>query len=187
MKCKFEAYGIGVEHPAEYRIYINQNQKFRFEEGCVKFDNPEEAEDSRASLTISWEPAENCEGFSENYLRCVEEHYQKKVKNRYRIMEKQIIDLHGHEAAFIHSRLASATHIFKAMGKSIVLEIMQTACYCPQTKRCIFATVMAQSDYFQKHLQELKHMLLNIGCHMDTSETARHGSNQVPSEQYVSA
>ena len=164
MNYKFEAYGISAEHPSDYRVYINQNQKFRFEEGCVKFDDPASAEESRASMTISWEPAEGCEGFAEQYLAGVEEHYRKKVKNRYRVMEKQLIDHNGYETAFLHTRLISATHIFKAMGKTIVLEIMQTACYCPDTKRCVFATVMAQSDYFQAHLDELKNMLLSVNC-----------------------
>ena len=167
MNYKFEAYGICAEHPAEYRIYINQNQKFRFEEGCVKLDDPSSAEDSRASMTISWEPAGDCEDFAAQYLAGVEEHYRKKVKNRYRVMNKQLIEQCGHPTAFLHTRLISATHIWKAMGKTIVLEIMQTARYCPETHRCIFATVMAQKDYFAAHEDELKALLLSVGCHAD--------------------
>ena len=90
------------------------------------------------------------------------------MKNRYRILDKELLTKDGHEIAFLHTLLLSQTHIFKAIGKNIQLEIMQTARYCDKTNRIIIATVMAERSYFKGHESGLKQMLLSVKCHADS-------------------
>lgn len=167
MSMRFQAYGIRVDYPEQYRIYFSQNQKFQFEEGVVKFDDPAGADNGRASLTISWEPAAHTEQFAEKYLEAAETHYQKKMKNRYNILEKKLQECDGHETAYLHVRIASSTHVLKPLGKSILLELIQTARYCPETNRIVIATAMAEKAYLQTHQAEFEAMLSSISCHAD--------------------
>ena len=169
MNSVFQVYGIRVKYPERFRIYINQRQPFNDRNGMVKFDDTVGSQDGRISLTVSWEPAGEQSDFAVQYLEHAKEHYEKKVKNRYKVVEKDLIKKDGHDTAFLHTLLLSQTHIFKAMGKSIELEIMQTARYCERTKRIIIATVMAEKKYFNSHAMGLKQMLLSVECHADSA------------------
>ena len=162
MNSVFQAYGIRVKYPERFRIYINQRQQFNNRNGMVKFDDTVGPQDGRISLTVSWEEAKEQTEFGKQYLEHAEEHYSKKVKNRYRILDKELLTKDGHEIAFLHTLLLSQTHIFKAIGKNIQLEIMQTARYCDETNRIIIATVMAERSYFKGHESGLKQMLATV-------------------------
>ena len=168
MNSVFQAYGIRVKYPERFRIYINQRQQFNNRNGMVKFDDTVGPQDGRISLTVSWEEAKEQTEFGKQYLEHAEEHYSKKVKNRYRILDKELLTKDGYEIAFLHTLLLSQTHIFKAIGKNIQLEIMQTARYCDETNRIIIATVMAERSYFKGHESGLKQMLLSVKCHADS-------------------
>ena len=161
MMCRFEAYGVSVNYPSQWRIYIPQRQSFCQEDGTLKFDDVA-GTDSRASLTLSWEQAGPIEGFAANYLESAEKNYQKKVKGRCQILKKKLIHTHGHEAGFLHARLSSSTHAFKIMGKSLELEVMQLAYYCADSGRIMMGTIIAEHTYFVKNMNCLKEMLLSI-------------------------
>lgn len=168
MSSVFQAFGIRVKYPSRFRIYINQRQPFEERSGMIKFDDTMGNENSRLSLTVSWEPAEKTADFALKYLQHAEEHYAKKVKKRYRVVKKELIKTGGHETAYLHTLLQSQTHVMKAMGKSIQLEIMQTAKYCDNTGRIILVTLLGEHSYFAEHKDALKLLLLSVECHADT-------------------
>lgn len=167
MKCLFQAYGISVSYPSEWRIYIPQNQSFSMDDGILKFDDIGGA-DSRASFTLSWEKTAPVTGFAGGYLESAEKNYAKKVKGRCRILEKERTEINGHEAGFMRAQLLSSTHVFNAMGKSLELEVMQAAFYCPDSGRIVMGTMIAKQDYFEKNRECLREMVMGIQCH--TSE-----------------
>lgn len=166
MTCLFQAYGISVRYPSEWRIFIPQNQSFCQKDGVLKFDDVAGA-DSRASFTVSWEQAGQIDGFAANYLDSAEKNYKKKVKGRCQILEKRLTEMNGHEAGFLRARLSSNTHVFKAMGKSLELEVMQIAYYCDASGRIIMGTMIAEHTYFEKNREFLREMLNGIKCHLE--------------------
>ena len=96
-----------VKYPERFRIYINQRQQFNNRNGMVKFDDTVGPQDGRISLTVSWEEAKEQTEFGKQYLEHAEEHYSKKVKNRYRILDKELLTKDGHE---LHSCIHCSCH-----------------------------------------------------------------------------
>lgn len=181
MKCLFQAYGISVNYPSEWRIYIPQNQSFSLDDGILKFDDIAGA-DSRASFTLSWEKTAPVTGFAGGYLKSAEKNYAKKVKGRCRILEKELTEINGHEAGFLRALLSSNTHVFKAMGKLLELEVMQAAFYCPCSSRIVMGTMIAKQDYFEKNRECLMEMVMGIQCHSSEEGTMKYGER---SEEYA--
>ena len=180
MTCLFQAYGITVRYPSEWRIYIPQSQSCCWKDGVLKFDDVSGA-DSRASFTLSWEDAGPVEGFAAAYLESAEKNYKKKVKGRCRIVEKKLEKLNGHEAGFLEAGLSSNTHVFRAMGKALELTVMQTACYCNTSGRIIMGTVIAEQKYFEKNRTLLEGMLMGIKCHSEngSEESEEHAYSKI--------
>lgn len=172
MKCLFQAYGISVNYPSEWRIYIPQNQSFSLDDGMLKFDDIAGA-DSRASFTLSWEKSKPVTGFAAGYLDSAEKNYAKKVKGRCKILEKELTVINGHEAGFMRALLSSGTHVFKAMGKAVELEVMQAAFYCPDSGRIVMGTMIAQQAYFEKNREDLREMVMGIKCHSSGESTMK--------------
>lgn len=180
MTCLFQAYGISVPYPSEWRIYIPQSQSFCQNKGVLKFDDVAGG-DSRASLTLSWEASEAAAGFAAAYLERAEKNYCKKAGGRCRIVEKQMVHIGGHEAGLLGARLSAHTHVFKPLGRALELEIMQAACYCGGTGRIIMGTVIAEQSYFERNRSLLREMLTGIKCHVrdGSEESDTHAYSQV--------
>ena len=164
MNNVYDVYGIRVTYPERFRVFINQREPFTFKSGMVKFDDTQGPDNGRISLSVSWEEAdvEDAGRFASDYLANAAEHYEKKVKNRYRILDSGISDSDGTPTAFLHSILATRTHVMKFAGKDFTLEIMQTARYHKETGRVVIATVMADSSVFKTCGSGLRRMLSDI-------------------------
>lgn len=52
-------YGIGVYHPKGWKLFINPNTTFNFNEGMVKIDKESAAKTNAASLSIRWATMKN--------------------------------------------------------------------------------------------------------------------------------
>lgn len=168
MNYNYSAYGISINHPQEWRIYVNPNRPFSAHDGSIKIEDMRAELSSQVSFCIKWERDDSVQpDFAQRYLEQIEAQYKRNFKkeNQYCMFEKEFITLNGHDACFIHSALNANTHVFKAIGRTIRLEILQCALFCDESKRIVVGTITASSDYIQKNFNDLKKMLFTLHCH----------------------
>lgn len=168
MNLSMSLYGVSICHPEDWRIYINPNRPFTEREGTIKVENMKGDLTEQISLSISWEDAGQMKaGFAQRYLDQIDDQYKNGLKKekRYHIQKKEMIELCGHEACFVHSTMRSNTHVFRALGKNVTLDILQAAVHCTESGRVVVATITGATGLIQSRIEEWTDLLLTLKCH----------------------
>lgn len=167
MGYKFSAFGMSVNHPADYKLWINPNRPFYEEEGELRLDRMTDDKEGEVSLSIGWwSEKEEISNFAENFISEVDKQFKKLIKKgNYEFFEKELVEHMGHQAAYVYSGAIGSSHVFKAVGKKVQLQTLQLAWFCEKSKKTVIGTVIAPSHYVQAKYPELKEMLFSIECH----------------------
>ncbi len=167
MSYKFSAFGMSINHPADYKLWINPNRPFYEDEGELRFDRMTNNKEEEVSVSVGWwTEAEKMSNFAENFISEVDKQFGKSIKKgNYEFFEKEVIEHRGHEAAYVYSGVLGSSHVFKTIGKKVQLQTLQLAWFCEESKKTVIGTVIAPSHYVQQKYHELKEILFSIECH----------------------
>lgn len=164
----FSAYGVSVEHPSSWQVFISPRNNFTRDDGFVKIEEANSEKESEASLGLRWEKGDTtCEKFVDSYLEEIETQYKKKLKkeNKYQIISKDIIDINGHKGCIVNSNYIGNSGLFNFNGKDIELKVLQVAFFCDITSRVLVGSISATAEKMDKEYDELLNILLSIKCH----------------------
>jgi hypothetical protein len=164
----FSAYGVSVEHPSSWQIFISPRNNFTKDDGFVKIEEANTETDSEASLGLRWEKGETTsEKFVDSYLDEIESQYKKKLKkeNKYQIISKELIEINGHKGCVVKSNYIGNSGLFNFNGKNIKLKVVQVAFFCENTSRVLVGSITATAEKMDKEYDRLLSILLSIKCH----------------------
>lgn len=162
----FTLYGIGIQHPQDWQIFINPNNKFTFDEGLVKIDKATTEKKSAASLSIRWAKMKENVNLHE-YVTELERQFQKKEKksrnkDRYKIIEKKKCTIDEKQAYLIESEFVANHSIYRIFGKDELVRVLQIAFYSEQTGRMVVASLSTTSEELAKSEENFMDILTSL-------------------------
>lgn len=164
----FSAYGVSIQHPQTWSIYINPTKSFAFHDGLVKIDkNSSSKKDSSISLTLRWARPESPVSIDE-YIEELQSQYTKKQqKNKrdyYEILSVEPVLL-DHSSYLVHSTFIANHALYRSWGKEEQVDCLQLCTFCDLTGRLIVATIHASPEEMSSNLSYYKEILYTLKCH----------------------
>jgi hypothetical protein len=82
-RCLFSTYGVCIEHPVSWRIFIDPKVGFNRDAGFIRFEDYVKKHGAQISLSINWQTAESeALVFARNYCESIEAQYQHQFKKK---------------------------------------------------------------------------------------------------------
>jgi len=159
-------YGVSISHPSDWKIFINPNTKFTFDEGQIKIDKVKGPKEKSTSLTIRWAKM-NHEITLDEYIEELEQQFKKKEKksrnkDRYSIVEKTKCMVNGVEAFLLHQEFVANHSIYRILGKDELVKVLQIMIYSKNTQRMIVASLLTTPEELKENEQILKEILFSL-------------------------
>lgn len=166
-KFTFSVYGISIEHPKDWEVFVNPNKSFTKNKGLFKIQEPSTNKDDQISLGMQWNHAEmNSEDFILKYSEEIETQYKKRFKKteKYNLLEKKIVDISGHDSIFIKSKIVANHGIYRALRKNETLYIIQVSLLDDYSSRIIACSVTMTEQKFENEKDIIYDILKSIKC-----------------------
>lgn len=165
----FSAYKIYIEYPENWRIHINTNREFSFNDGFIKIEGSSLTEKDKhsVSLAVRFSKTKNIVNI-DMFIKELEKSYAKKQKknkmDNYSIIRNEPLFLE-HKSYFMHSKITANHGIYRILSKDEELEVLQLSTFCENTNRIIVASVSASPDSIRNNFSFYKEILLTLRCH----------------------
>ncbi|WP_289483730.1 hypothetical protein [Fictibacillus enclensis] len=168
-------YGIGVYHPKGWKLFINPNTTFNFNEGMVKIDKESAAKTNAASLSIRWATMKN-EVKIDDYVNELDLQLQKKQKksrnkDKYRILRREKHRLNGKDACLIENEFIANHSIYRIFGKDELVKVLQLFFYSKESGRMIVASLSATEEEMKRNKEGYKETLLSLHENINQVQT----------------
>lgn len=165
-QIRMNVYGVSIEHPVDWQIYINSQNKFSFNEGLIKIDKVDGEKKNQISLTIRWAKMKKDINL-EDYIEELEKQFRKKEKksrhkDSYKIMDKKRWMIDGKEAYFLHNQFQANHNVYRFLGKDELVETLQIVYYSKETKRMIIGTLLTTPEELRVSKTELMNILSSL-------------------------
>lgn len=166
----FEAYGVRVLHPQDWRIFINPSKPFLYQDGYAKIDRSVApgAKKLEVSLSLRWARIEKVVSIDE---------YVEEIKRQYELKQKKnksdsfvIDDIHEveglpHKAFSIESSIMANHSIYRVLKSNEFFKSLEYVTRCPETERIVMATLCAYCETFEQNRDLFVRMLGSLKCH----------------------
>lgn len=164
----FSTYGISIEHPDDWQIYICPGKTFAYHDGMVKIDKSGNKKKAlQTSLAVRWARTEKPIDIHK-YIEEMKNQYERKQKKNkadsYAIYSIDPVD-HIHPAYMVHSGFRANHSIYRILGKDEDVECLQLSTFCEETGRIVIATITAVPVVMQNSMAEYKATLKSLRCH----------------------
>ncbi|GGB54461.1 hypothetical protein GCM10011409_35090 [Lentibacillus populi] len=171
------AYGIGIQHPRDWQIFINPNNKFTFNEGLIKIDKITISKRASTSLSLRWASMKKDVNLHD-YVDELEKQFQKKEKrsrhkDRYKITEKIKCAVDGKDAYLLKNEFVANHSIYRVFGKNELVKVLQMLFYSERTSRMLVATLSTTPEELVENEDTFIEILSSL--HEDVHEAKEDG------------
>ncbi len=162
--CCFSTYGVYIEHPMDWRIFLDPKKGFNRQSGFIRIEDYVPQKGAQISMSINWAAAEsNSEVFPQSYCDHFQSQYDKQLKrSAHEIESLDIIEYNGQKAAYIVSGYLGSNKLFQKGNEPV--KVLQLAFYDDASARAVVGTVMGRAKAVEEQENYLKKMLLTLKC-----------------------
>ncbi len=171
-------YGIRINHPVDWQVFVNPNSKFTFDEGLIKVDKVKGSQKAKASLSIRW--AKMVDDITlDEYVEELEKQFKWKEKrsrrkDRYKIVSKSKIQMNGTEGCLLENEFVANHSIYRIFGKDELVKVLQVFFYSKETKRMVVASMSMSPEELKRNRDQFVEILTTLHEDLNTGRTDYH-------------
>jgi len=159
-------YGVGIEHPTNWRLYFSPNNNLNFEEGLVKIDKVDKEQKSSTSLTLRWARM-NGDIDLEEYVKELNTQFSKKEKrsrnkDKYQINETIECNINGKNAYLIKNEFIANHSIYRILGKNELVKVLQVIIFSEETERILIASLSTTPEELKDNEEYYIEILMTL-------------------------
>ncbi len=175
----FEAYGVSILHPQDWRIFVNPSKPFLYHDGYAKIDRSVVGGDKSQDVSLSLRWAQlNKQVTIDDYVDEIKRQYELKQKknksDRYQIDDIRLLEHLPHRAYSIQSSITANHSIYRVLKDDERFKSIEYVTYCEVTDRIVMATICAYGDIFAANRDLFLCMLNSLGCHSAAQELPKN-------------
>jgi len=163
-RCCFSTYGVYIEHPLDWRIFLDPKKGFNRQTGFIRIEDYVPKKGAQVSMSVNWARADSdSDSFPETYYQNLQSQYGRQLKKApHKIESMEIIHQNGQKAAYIVSGYWGAQKLFHKGDEQI--KALQLAFYDDGSSRAVVGTVMGHIAAVEEQEPYLKELLLTLKC-----------------------
>lgn len=176
-------YGVEISHPLNWRLFINPNSTFNFNEGFIKVDKVTTSKKNASSLSVRWATMKSDVNLEE-YVEELEKEFKRKEKrskkkDRYRMADKQYFFMNGRDAYFLQNEFIANHSIYRIFGQDELVKVYQVIFYSSESQRIIVASLSSTEEEMQKNEELFKDILFSVRESLSYTENDLEGKTQL--------
>lgn len=167
---KFQVYGVGIDHPDSWRVFVNPSKNFEYFDGQVKIDHSMDktSADKEISLSLRWARLNNTITLDDYINEITKQYKLKQKKNKrdsYKILSIDNVITNAKKKAYIIKSQIIANHsIYRVLRNNEMFKSSEIVIFSPESGRIAFAVISSKSDIFDNNQKLFERILFSFDC-----------------------